>query len=126
MSQNADDLKKTSLELGKYLSAIRGDRKLTLRQVEEATGKEVSNAYLSQLENGKVNPPSPHVLNTLAELYDVDYKKLMELAGHIKDASSKSNEERHGRVATFSDMNLTGKEEAELLKYLKFIRSEKE
>lgn len=126
MTKNTGDPNENTITLGKYLSAIRGDRKLTLRQVEEATGKEVSNAYLSQMENGKVKQPSPNILNTLAELYNVDYKKLMELAGYIKDVSSKSVEERHGRIATFSDMNLSGEEEAALLKYLKFIRSEKE
>jgi len=50
--------------LGQYLASIRNDRKMTLRQVEEASGKEVSNAYLSQLENGKILQPSPNILNT--------------------------------------------------------------
>ncbi len=44
--------------LGEYLGSIRTDRKLTLRAVEEATNKEVSNAYLSQIENGKIQKPS--------------------------------------------------------------------
>ena len=43
--------------LGEYLGSIRTDRKLTLRAVEEATNKEVSNAYLSQIENGKIQYP---------------------------------------------------------------------
>lgn len=114
------------VSLGKYLNAIRLDRKMTLRQVEEATQKEISNAYLSQMENNKIKQPSPHILNVLAELYNVEYKKLMELAGYIKEAKMRNDAERHGRVATFADINLSNEEEAALLKYLKFIRSEKD
>ena len=54
---------------------------LSLREVEEGTGKGVSNAYLSQLENGKIKKPSPSVLHSLAEVYVVPYEALMEQAG---------------------------------------------
>lgn len=40
---------------------------LTLRQVEEKTG--LSNAYLSQLENGKIKKPSHEVVMKLNEIY---------------------------------------------------------
>ena len=52
-----DDVKERSamkLTLGQYLASIRTDRRMTLRQVEQATNKEVSNAYLSQIENDKI------------------------------------------------------------------------
>jgi transcriptional regulator with XRE-family HTH domain len=42
---------------------------MTQRQVEEATEKQVSNAYLSQPETGKIQQPSPNILHALAELY---------------------------------------------------------
>jgi len=38
--------RKSKTTLGKYLASIRKDRGLTLRQVEEASEREVSNAYL--------------------------------------------------------------------------------
>ncbi len=41
--------------------------KLTLRQVEELTG--ISNAYLSQLENGKIKKPSYDVIQKLNDVY---------------------------------------------------------
>ncbi len=110
--------------LGEYLGSIRTDRKLTLRGVEEATSKEVSNAYLSQIENGKIQKPSPNILYALANLYGVDYDKLMELAGDI--TTTRTDVERHGRAATFSELNLTQNEEAELLKYLGYLRSKKD
>lgn len=113
------------ISLGEYLSAIRSDRKFTLRHVEEATNRQVSNAYLSQLENGRVKQPSPHILHCLAELYAVDYTVLMEMAGYLKSSGSRVDGERHGRVTTFSELDLTPDEEAELFKYLRFLRADK-
>ena len=111
--------------LGQHLAAIREDRKLTLRQVEEATNKEVSNAYLSQLENDKIKKPSPHILYALAELYAVSYTGLMEKAGYLRPPGSRGASERHSRAVTFADINLTTEEESELLRFLKFMRSGK-
>lgn len=98
---------------------------MTLRQVEEGTNKEVSNAYLSQIEQGKIQRPSPNILHALSEIYGIDYAKLMEMAGYITPTKPRNDEQRHGRVATFAEHNLTSQEEAELLEYLRFIRSRK-
>ncbi|MFD1328849.1 helix-turn-helix domain-containing protein [Mycoplana ramosa] len=111
--------------LGQYLASIRTDRKMTLRGVEEATNKQVSNAYLSQIENGKIQKPSPNILHALAELYAIDFEKLMEMAGFLTSSTKRDDTERHGRVATFAEHNLTSEEEAEMLQYLKFMRSRK-
>lgn len=110
--------------LGKYLASIRADRKMTLRDVETATNKEVSNAYLSQIENEKILKPSPNVLHALSEIYSISYELLMQLAGYITTASkTRGDSERHGRLATFAEHNLTSAEESELMQYLKFIRN---
>ncbi len=69
--------------LGGLLADLRAARRLSLRQVEEATNQKVSNAYLSQLETGKIRKPSPHVFNRLAEVYAVPYELLMEKAGYL-------------------------------------------
>lgn len=113
------------LTLGRYLASIRKDRKLSLRQVEEATDKEISNAYLSQIENDKIKEPSPHILHTLSEIYKIDYIHLMEKAGYIVENSRQETGERHGRLATFAEHNLTKEEEEELVRYLEFIRGKK-
>ena len=68
---------------GAYLKSLRTGLKMSLREVEEATGKEISNAYLSQLENGKISKPSPSILHSLAGVYSVPYEKLMERAGYL-------------------------------------------
>jgi transcriptional regulator with XRE-family HTH domain len=109
--------------LGQYLASIRHDRKMSLRQVEEASCKAVSNAYLSQLETGKIVQPSPNVLNTLSEIYKIDYVQLMERAGYLSPTKAREATERHGRVATFAEHNLTPDEEGELLQFLQFLRS---
>jgi HTH-type transcriptional regulator, competence development regulator len=115
--------------LGDYLAAIRGIRLMTLREVEEATGNEVSNAYLSQLEKNKITRPSPNILHALALVYVIPYETLMEKAGYISptstvpDALRSAGVPRHGRAATFTDANLTQEEEASLLEYLAFLRT---
>jgi len=124
MSAAADESEGKPM-LGQYLASIRQARRLTLRQVEEATNKEVSNAYLSQIETGKIQQPSPNVLYALSEIYGIDYGQLMERAGHVIPTQSRGEGERHGRVATFAEHNLTPAEEAALIEYLQFIRRKK-
>lgn len=64
------------------LKNLRERAGLTLRQVEEATS--ISNAYLSQLENGKIKRPSAHSLYVLAKLYSVDVETLLIESGLVK------------------------------------------
>jgi HTH-type transcriptional regulator, competence development regulator len=126
MSKDAEENSGDKVTLGQFLASIRTDRRMTLRQVEEASDKEVSNAYLSQIENGKIQQPSPNVLHAISEVYGIDYARLMEMAGHITPSkNSRSDSERHGRAATFADHHLTAAEEAELMDYLKHIRTRK-
>lgn len=111
------------VELGSLLADLRRAKGLSLRQVEEATGRAVSNAYLSQLENGRIRKPSPHVLHSLAEVYAVPYDALMERAGYLLSAEGEKGAGRRRRLAAFAIDDLTAEEEEELLKYLAFLRS---
>ncbi len=109
------------IELGAMLADLRTAKGLTLREVEEATGKAVSNAYLSQLENGKIRKPSPNVLHHLAKVYVVPYEALMEKAGYLLTSANGPGHRK--RLAAFAIDDLTAEEEEELLKYLAFLRS---
>jgi transcriptional regulator with XRE-family HTH domain len=114
--------------LGPFLRKARQDLQMSLRDVEVATEKEVSNAYLSQLESGKIIKPSPHILYSLATALGVAYESLMERAGYIVPAAKHVENEgaetdKHGRAATFAIENLTAAEEKELLDYLTYVRS---
>lgn len=123
--RDEQETRKPGESLGLYLKSLRGSTTMSLRDVEEATEKEVSNAYLSQLENGKIAKPSPNVLHSLAEVYGVPYATLMERAGYISPSGARIEGSKHGRAATFAIENLTDDEERELLKYLSFYRNQK-
>ena len=106
--------------LGEFLRMIRLSIPFTLREAEEASG--VSNAYLSQLEGGKIAKPSPPFLHKLATAYQINYEALMEKAGYVgKNATPRLT----GRLATFSKQKLTPEEEQELLKFLGYMRSQR-
>ena len=111
-------------ELGTLLADLRAAKGFSLRQVEEATERSISNAYLSQLEKGKIRKPSPNVLHSLAAVYAVPYEALMEKAGYLLAPTGEAAGQRR-RLAVFSISDLTAEEEEELLKYLAFLRSRK-
>jgi transcriptional regulator with XRE-family HTH domain len=123
MAKAANPEQSQGRALGSYLASLRSAKGLTLRQVEEATGKEVSNAYLSQLEHGHISKPSPNILHSLASIYGVPYETLMEKAGYITLSQSRAEGAKHGRTVTFAIENLTEDEEEELLKYLGWYRA---
>lgn len=106
-------------DLGQYLWDLRQAAGIkSIRDAEEISG--VSNAYISQIETGKIKKPSPDILSRLAEAYKAPYETLMEMAGHIK--RNISTGKRRGRLPTFAKEDLTEEEEAALLEYLAFIR----
>ena len=109
--------------LGAYLKSLRAGLEMTLRDVEDATERKISNAYLSQVENGKVRNPSPSVLHALSSTYNVPYTNLMERAGYLSPPGKRAPTGKHGRAATHAVEKLTVQEEEELLKYLAWYRS---
>ena len=106
--------------LGQYLRAMREANALSLRQVERKSG--ISNAFISQMESGKVKQPSPVKLYKLAELYGVPYDSLMELAGY-PSPSGLPAEARSASTVFRRFGEITPAEETELLDYLSFLRS---
>lgn len=82
-------------KLGEQLKAVRMIKGLSLREVEAATG--ISNAYLSQLECGKIQQPSVFFLKKLATVYDVPIETLFQTAGYLKDGGTVI--ERHSFAA---------------------------
>jgi HTH-type transcriptional regulator, competence development regulator len=109
---------------GAHLMRLRTAAGLSLRQVEDATEKEVSNAYLSQLENGRIAKPSPNILYALSNVYKTSYEDLMKRAGYVSSDADGSGQ-RRARAATFAIQGLTPAEETALLEYLAFIRKQK-
>ena len=110
--------------LGGELSRLRRLRGWTLRDVEDKTGRKVSNSYLYQLENDSVKQPSPNVLFVLAGVYEASYGDLMELAGFVMPKKNKKSAGAQGSVA-FNAMELTEAEENEVMDFVEFLRSKK-
>jgi len=124
MTRTNDHQKATDDSFGAHLARLRNAAGLTLRQVEEATNCEVSNAYLSQLENDKITRPSPNILHALALVYNASYEDLMNRAGYFTTDANAAGR-RHAKAATFAIQNLTAEEEQILIDYLAFIRKQK-
>jgi transcriptional regulator with XRE-family HTH domain len=108
--------------LGQYLQNVRLARNFSLRQVEGLTNKAVSNAYLSQIESGKVAQPSPNILHALANAYSVSYEQLMEMAGFFP--GNDQDRKPDPTYAVLADLNLTPSEQQDLIDYLHFRRAQ--
>lgn len=77
--------------LGTYLHNTRKQRGLSLKKVEKLAG--VSNAYLSQLERGRRNPPHPDILKRLAKVYEVPLSELLSAAGYLEDEKGNTRQQ---------------------------------
>jgi transcriptional regulator with XRE-family HTH domain len=108
-------------KLGSFLASARQHKKLTLRAVEAETG--VSNAYLSQLETGKIRSPSPVILRKLSDLYGVPYANVLELAGYPIPENEKSDTSLTDLAARLGPVSPD--EADELADYLQYLRSKR-
>src|SRR5262249_15210711 len=105
--------------LGRLLADARKRKRLTLRAVQDVVG--ISNAYLSQLETGKVQSPSPIVLHKLSELYDLPYATVMQEARYPLAKTVKESDSATRLAARVGET--TREEEDALVDYLMFLRS---
>jgi transcriptional regulator with XRE-family HTH domain len=110
-------------DYGAFIKSLRQEKGLTLREAEAITG--ISNAYLSQLESGKIKQPSPSNLFKLAELYGVSYENLMEKVGYPAPKAASEVQKKESAVVLNRLGRLTEEEETELADYLAFIRNRK-
>jgi len=106
--------------LGLFLAASRKRSGLTLRDVEAHTG--ISNAYLSQLENGKIAEPSPTILHKLCTVYKSSYSTALRLAGYPVPGGSDATPQG---LHALSRLGPNSDEEAALVEYLQFLRARK-
>ena len=121
MLDSISTMTKPMQKLGSFLASARSTARKTLRDVERETG--ISNAYLSQLEHGKIKAPAVQNLHKLANAYSVPYELLMELAGFPVPNNSESRATLSRIAARIGPV--TEDEEAALVEYLQFIRSRK-
>jgi HTH-type transcriptional regulator, competence development regulator len=111
---------------GAYLKAVREAAGLTLRQVEEQTDRVVKNAYLSQIESGAINRPSPGILYELAQVYGVSYRELLVRAGHrVPEADVKPDRQALAGLPLRAFAQLDDEDRQALIEYAAFLRQRK-
>lgn len=110
-------------KFGEHLKGLRKSVGLTLRQVEEKTNRAVKNGYLSQIESGLINKPSPAILWELSMVYGVDYGDLLTRAGHRVPESSVPDAKRAiAGLPLHAFADLTEDERQQLIDYAGFLR----
>jgi transcriptional regulator with XRE-family HTH domain len=78
------------VELGEQLRDARTTRRLSLEAASRAA--KISQGYLHKLEAGRVQSPSPRVLQRLSEVLGVSYGRLMQLADYLMPSEGGSPE----------------------------------
>lgn len=69
------------MNFGEFIKEKRENQKLSIREVSRISG--VSHPYISQIENGKIDKPSPNILKKLATAFEnVTYIGLLRAAGY--------------------------------------------
>ncbi len=113
-------------KLAEELRQIRKIRGISLRKLEDTT--KISNAYLSQLETGKAENPSPAVLYKLANVLDVPYESLMEAAGYLTPPEPKSSSPKRlsGIEAALLSADLTSEEQKQVAALVSFLRENRD
>jgi transcriptional regulator with XRE-family HTH domain len=110
------------MTFGEQVRAMRRARGLTLREVEQRSG--VSNAYVSQLETGKIKEPSPKIIRALAEALEASPQAMMEAAYGCMSEPLRGPGERLGplnvQVAHFA-LSLTEEEAERVWRFMQFV-----
>jgi len=110
--------------LGSVLRAARAARGLSLRDVERRTG--IRNAHLSQIETDTIAKPEMAILWDLASLYDVDFARLLALAGHASGSETSGGQRRRTTVALRALSQLTPGDQAEALRFMAELKARRE
>lgn len=103
--------------LGQHLAKLRKRARLSLRDVAKSSGGEISDSYLSQIENGWIRFPRPNILRRLARLYRASYHQMIFIAYPGSSQTDEAGEELY-------DINgLTSEEFSACQRYLLHFRS---
>jgi transcriptional regulator with XRE-family HTH domain len=112
--------------VGLQLRELRQNLGWSLREVERRSAGRVHNAYLSQIETGRVKGPSVELLATLAQLYGADLWQLMHRAGwvpeHYRDDSPAPRPTGGDLLPRALFADLTAEEVDEVVEYVKLIK----
>jgi transcriptional regulator with XRE-family HTH domain len=107
-------------ELGNLLAKARANKGASLRDVEAAIG--IANAHLSQIESGEIERPAVGILWKLAGYYELNFNRLLRLAGHVQLKGTSSRRRSLAATALHAIDDLSPGEEKELLDFMETLR----
>ena len=110
--------------LGSLLKRARTERALSLRAVERRTG--VRSGHLSQIETDTIAKPEMAILWDLAALYDLDFTRLLFLAGYATGRETSGRQRQRMTVALRALGELSPREQADALRYMAELRGRRE
>lgn len=106
--------------LAEVLAKARTEAVMSLRDVERVTG--IHNAHLSQIEKGVIATPAVGILWQLANVYKLDFAKLMQLAGRAGRNDKRTPSRSLVGAALHTIGDLSPEEEKDLLAFLETLR----
>jgi transcriptional regulator with XRE-family HTH domain len=109
-------------DLGPHLKELRNKMGWSLREVEARTNGVVHNAYLSQIESGRVKSPSVVLLGALAEAYGVALLTLMHRAGWVPVDGGTVGPTPYDLLPRALFQDLSSDEVDEVVEYVHLIR----
>jgi HTH-type transcriptional regulator, competence development regulator len=71
-------------DFGAYLKQLRESKGFSTHKLAELSG--VSQSYISHVESGRKEAPSPYVIRNLSAALEVMHIDMMIKAGHIKES----------------------------------------
>jgi transcriptional regulator with XRE-family HTH domain len=110
--------------LGSALKRARRERELSLRDVERRTG--IKSGHLSQIETGTIARPDMAILWDLAEVYAVDFDRLLALAGLAPGGESSGRARQRMTVALRALEGLSPEEQAATLAFMADLRARRD
>ena len=110
--------------LGAVLREARAARGLSLRDVERRTG--IRNAHLSQIETDTIAKPEMAILWELASLYEVDFGRLLALAGHAGGGATSGSQRRRMTVALRALSQLSPSDQEEALRFMAELKARRD
>jgi transcriptional regulator with XRE-family HTH domain len=110
--------------LGAVLRDARAAHGLSLRDVERRTG--IRNAHLSQIETDTIAKPEMAILWELASLYDLDFARLLALAGHAGEAATSGSQRRRMTVALRALSQLSPGDQEEALRFMAELKARRD
>ncbi|WP_404459351.1 helix-turn-helix domain-containing protein [Sutcliffiella horikoshii] len=126
------------MKFGEFLKTKREGKNLSMNKLGELSG--VSAMYISHLESGKREKPSPEVLMKLSEGLEESYENLMVVAGYMDADKQYEQEDKEWSLAEqkqeppiyldyldsqrtfiYKDRSLTQEEKAKLKSLLEIV-----